>query len=276
MRILDLTDKVVLVTGASAGIGEALAEEFVRRGCRVILAARSIEKLEDYRLHLISKYKVADSKVKAIFLDLLDHSTIPAVAHQCIQFHGRIDILVNNAGISFRDEVVNTTLDTYKKVMNVDFFGPVALTKAILPSMIEKGGGSIVTISSLQGKVAIPNAAAYTAAKHAIQAFCDSLRAETAQQNIHVLVASPGYVATQIYTSQLRGDGSLWNPDDRKGVYAKGMSSAYVASKTVEAIIHYEDELSIAPLRYRLLVYLRVLLPSVYFGFAARLRKTTS
>lgn len=121
-----------------------------------------------------------------------------------------IDILVNNAGISCRGNVLTTDLEVYQQLMLTNFFGQVALTKAILPSMVDKRSGHIVVVSSVQGVMAIPSRSAYAASKHATQAFFDSLRAEVADYNVNVTVVSPGYIKTELSLNALTGSGGKY------------------------------------------------------------------
>lgn len=120
---------------------------------------------------------------------------------------GQIDILINNGGISVRSDIMSTAMDVDIKVMLVNYFGTVGMTKAVLPSMIKRKEGRIVCVSSVQGKFAIPYRSSYTASKHALQAFCDSLRAEMDEHNVQVTIASPGYINTSMSINALTGSG---------------------------------------------------------------------
>ncbi|KAF6038598.1 hypothetical protein EB796_003098 [Bugula neritina] len=126
-----LKGKVVVITGASSGIGEALATEFVQKGCKVILAARSIEKLKQLKEKLVSSYKIAEDSIACFFLDLEDHDAIEEACSSLLALYGKVDILVNNAGISGGDRVEKCHLQTYKKIMDINYFGQVALTKGM-------------------------------------------------------------------------------------------------------------------------------------------------
>lgn len=140
-------------------------------------------------------------------LDLAELNAIPAVASKAINIYNGIDILINNGGISVRAEALTTTLDVDLKVMTVNYFGSVALTKAILPSMVTRRKGHICFISSVQGKFALPYRSAYSASKHALQAFSDSLRAEVAAKGLKVTCISPGYIKTQLSVNALTATG---------------------------------------------------------------------
>lgn len=125
-------------------------------------------------------------------MDLAELNAIPRFAEKAISIHGGVDILINNGGISVRANIINTALDVDLKIMTVNYFGSVALTKAILPSMVKRQIGHVCFISSVQGKFALPHRSAYSASKHALQAFADSLRAEVSNKNITVTCISPG------------------------------------------------------------------------------------
>lgn len=143
-------------------------------------------------------------------LDLSDLNSIAGKVQEVLEVHGAIDILVNNGGISVRGDALSTAIDVDIRIMLVNYFGTVALTKACLPSMMARKEGRIVSISSVQGKFAIPHRSAYSASKHALQAFSDSLRAEVAKDNIKVTLVSPGYINTALSLNALTGSGAQY------------------------------------------------------------------
>lgn len=203
---------MILITGASSGIGEALAHEFYALGCRVVLAARRAGELERVRRNLLnSKLSngIQSIRPEILTLDLAELNQLPDKVHHILRSCLHVDILINNGGISLRSDVMSVKQEVDLKLMNVNYFGAVALTKALLPSMIERKSGEIVFVSSVVGRLAIPYRSAYTASKHALQAFADCLRAEVSASNIHVLVASPGYVATEVSRNALTGYGTV-------------------------------------------------------------------
>ncbi|XP_067929816.1 dehydrogenase/reductase SDR family protein 7-like [Watersipora subatra] len=270
----ELAGKVVVITGASSGIGEALAHEFVKNNCKVVLAARSIDKLERLKGELVEIYKVPVDSVTPFFLDLEDHSSIPSRCDSMISIYGKVDILINNAGIGCRAKIADAELDTFKKVMNINYFGQIAVTKGILPHMIEKGGGTIVAVSSIQGRIALPGGSAYGATKHALQAFSDSLRSENKRHNIDVLVVSPSYVSTAIAHSTLSGKGKRISGDlliSQQNKARVGMSPETCAVGIVHAIKTYETDYLIGPFHHRMIVYIRALCPWLYNFIMARL-----
>ncbi|MFN3586221.1 MAG: SDR family NAD(P)-dependent oxidoreductase, partial [Moraxellaceae bacterium] len=179
-------DKVVWITGASSGIGEALAREFAAAGARLVLSARRETELERVRA------SCARPEAHIVLpLDMTESAVLPVHVNTVLERCGHIDVLVNNAGISQRSLVKDTTLDVDRRIMEVDFFGPVALMKAVLPHMLARRSGQLVAVSSVVGLVATPWRSAYAAAKHAIVGFCDALRAEVHDDGVQVAVLFP-------------------------------------------------------------------------------------
>ncbi len=221
-------NKVVWITGASSGIGRALAIEFSNRGARCILSARSIEGLEE------TNRLTANSSENIILpLDVTDEQKVEYAVNKVIE-GGGIDILVNNAGVSQRSKVEETEMNVYRSLMEVNFFGVVNLTKSVLPHLIDKGEGSIVTISSIAGKVGPPYRAGYSASKHALHGFFDSMRAETSHKGLHTLVVCPGYINTPIAYNALAGNGKKYNKKDAEN--ANGLEADDLAKRILSSI----------------------------------------
>lgn len=249
-------DKVVWITGASSGIGEALAYEFARQGARLVLSARRTDALEAVR-----KQCANPQQHLVLPLDMSDSAALPAAVQQVLATLGRIDVLINNAGISQRSLVQDTALAVDRRIMEVDFFGPVALTKAVLPQMLAQRSGQLVAVSSVVGLVATPYRSAYAAAKHAIIGFYDALRAEVFAAGIGVSVILPGYVRSNVSLSALTGDGST------HGVVDPGQTTAMPADvfarKAVAALARRENRILIAGARERFGVLLSRLSPNL-------------
>nr|CAG4648694.1 EOG090X07KM [Polyphemus pediculus] len=275
---LSLEGKVVLITGASSGLGEALAQGFYKEGCKLILASRKSPELERVRDQLLgSSYRKGDVYPPVIIkLDLEETNIIPDKVKTILGIYGHVDILVNNAGVSYRGEILNTALDVDVKIMKVNYFGTVMLTKALLPSMVEHKSGHILMIGSIQAKLAIPFRSAYAAPKHALQAFSDCLRAEMKSHNIGVTVINPGYIRTSLSMNALTGSGQLYGKMDE--TTESGADPHEAAEAIVEAVKLRRDEVQLCSLYYRIVIYLRVLFPNVFFlamgRRAAKLRKT--
>ncbi|XP_055597333.1 dehydrogenase/reductase SDR family protein 7-like [Uranotaenia lowii] len=264
-----LPGKVVLITGASSGLGESLAHTFFLAGCKVVLAARRKEELDRVRKDLLALHTtVVTHSPVVIPLDLSDIQSINDKVKEILEIHGQIDILINNAGISVRSDCLSTTLDVDIKVMLINYFGTVALTKACLPSMIQRKDGRIVCISSIQGKLSIPFRSAYSASKHALQAFCDSLRAELAEHDVKVTVISPGYIKTALSLNALTGSGVQYGKMDE--TTATGASPDVVAKRILKAILRDEEDVTITGMAPKLAYWIRHISPPLYFWIMAR------
>lgn len=258
--------KVVLITGASSGLGKACAQTFYDAGCKVILSGLSLQELKEFQRELIGS-KQETGAVGVIELDLSDLNSIKTKASEAVTIFGGIDILINNAGVSYRGCIEDTDLDVDQKLMTVNYLGQVALTKAVLPYMLEKGAGHIVAVSSVQGRFSIPYRSAYSASKHAVQAFFDCLRAELSDRNIKVCVVSPGYIRTSLSQNALCGDGSTYGVLD--STTASGLPPEQVAGMILKAVQRNKSELIPAPLLHRLAICLRAFLPNIYFSIMA-------
>lgn len=194
-------DKVVWITGASSGVGEGLAKAFAEAGAWLVLSARRALELERVRKNL------AASRVLVLPMDVTQPQDIEGAVRTVAQHFGRVDVLVCNAGVGQHSRVADTTLDTYRRILEVDLFAVVAHIKAVLPQMHAQGTGHIVVTSSVAGKFGMPSLSGYCAAKHAVQGFCDSLRAEEAEHGIDVSTLILAGVKSQFSRSSLTGDG---------------------------------------------------------------------
>jgi dehydrogenase/reductase SDR family protein 7B len=220
-------DRVIWITGASSGIGASLARVLSAQGAVLILSARRRERLEALAADLPGPSLILP-------LDLTDAPTIPPAVAEAVAWKGRLDILINNAGISQRALVEESDLSTVRRVMEINFFAIVDLTSQVLPTMLAQKSGHIVNMSSVAGYVATPMRSAYSASKHALRAWSDSLRAEVSGRGLSVTTICPGYVRTEISRSALRGDGSAKGTDD--GLIANGMDATVAATKMATAI----------------------------------------
>ena len=257
--------KVVLVTGASSGIGRELAIQMVKQGMKVILAARSTEKLVELRNNLINSDKKGMTMFdpQVLTLDLEDLENLKDKAEEAVKIFGSIDILVNNGGMSVRGGTIETQLSVHQRLMNVNYFGSLELTRQVASHMVAAGSGKIVLVSSMQGRLATPYRTAYAASKHALQAWADCMRAELSGDGVEVLVVSPGYVSTDLSRNALTASGSSYGQLDK--TTEQGYSVQYVAQQILEGIMKGKKELILAPLHVRLAIILRVLLPGLYF-----------
>lgn len=201
-------------------------------------------------------------------LNIADLESMSDKVHQILEIYGFIDILINNAGLSVRSACLDTVDDVDIKLMMVNYFGTIKLTKSLLPSMIARKTGRIVCIGSVQGKFALPNRSAYSASKHALQAFCDSLRAELHDKNIHVTLISPGYIKTNLSRNALTGSGMAYGKLD--DTTAKGTSPEEMSRQILKAILRDKKDVVIAGITPKFAMYLRYLIPNLYFAIMAR------
>lgn len=232
-------DAVVWVTGASSGIGAALVRQLDAEGAHIVLSGRRIDEL-----HKISDELAGTGETLVLPFDVIDEDAVSGAAHAVLDRFGRVDILINNAGLAQRARVADADLSVYRAMMDVNFFGPLMLTKAVLPSMLERGAGHIVCTTSVAGKYGSPMRSGYNAAKHAAHGFFDSLREEVAGAGIDVTLIVPGAVRTNVSINALRGDGSLYNRMDP--FLENGMSPQDCARRALDAIHARKREVLIA------------------------------
>lgn len=226
---MSFRDKVVWVTGASSGIGEAVAYAFIKDGAKVIISARRESELER-----VKNASAHPENVRILTLDIAEHDQMPSKAKEAMDFFGKIDVMFHNAGISQRSLVVDTSLDIDRKLMEVNYLGTVALTKALLPLVLPKGGCHFAVVSSLVGKFGSPLRSGYAASKHALHGFFDSMRAELYNKGVKVTMICPGYITTNVSINALTGDGSNQGTMDEKT--AAGMPPDVAAQKMLAAI----------------------------------------
>lgn len=206
----DQTGKTAWITGASSGIGEALATAFVVNGGNAVLSGRNVAELER-----VATGTGAPERCLILPFDTMDFAALPAKVETAIAFRGGIDVLVNNAGISQRSLAVDTDFLVYERIVGVDLLAPIALTQALLPHLLARGAGQLVMISSVAGKAGVPLRTAYCAAKHGLIGYADALRSEVAGQGVKVLVVAPGSVKTNVSRNALNANGSVRGASDK-------------------------------------------------------------
>ncbi len=233
---MKLKGQTAWITGASSGVGEGLATVFHREGANVILSARREAELE----RVASKCSDGPGSVHVLPFDIVDAEARAAAADEVLGRYPRLDVLINNAGISQRSLAVETQLDVDRRVMEVDFFAPVALTKLVLPRMIEQQSGHLLATSSVAGKHGVPYRTAYCAAKHALHGFYDTLRIELLEHGIHVMLLVIAGVKSNVAQHALTGDGSEFGHDDWQS--NSGMSAEACAERVVDALLNREQE----------------------------------
>jgi dehydrogenase/reductase SDR family member 7B len=265
VTITSVAGKVVWVTGASSGIGEALCHALASRGASLVLSARRADALKQVQAACSNP-----DQHFALPLDLVAPESFAPAFKNVVERFGRLDILVNCAGISQRGKALETELLVDRHLMELNYFGPVALTKVVLPSMIARGDGQIVVVSSLMGKLALPGRGAYAASKHALHGFFDALRAEVENQGVAVTIVCPGYIRTNASFNALEGDGTPHNKWDKdiKG----GMDPEKCARKIVRAIENRCREVDICG-KERLGLYLHRYAPGLFHRFARSMKR---
>ncbi|PYE36434.1 SDR family NAD(P)-dependent oxidoreductase [Psychrobacter fozii] len=235
----NIKKSTIWITGASSGIGQALAISFAKRGARIILSGRDQEKLEAVRKNC----KGSKNHIVIPF-DIGDTSQTKIAYESAIQQAGKIDWLINNAGISQRSLIMDTTEDVERQLMEIDYFAQTRLTRLVLPKMIAQGGGKIVMVSSIAGLLGTQYRGAYSAAKAAIHMWANSLRAELHDQGIEVATIFPGFIQTNVSINALTGDGSAQGTMD--DATKKGLTAAVFAKQAVKALLKEEEYIVIS------------------------------
>jgi short-subunit dehydrogenase len=191
----DYRGKVAIVTGASSGIGKAIALDLARRGTTIVAAARRKELLEE--VAGTCRRTTPDSSVAVV--DVSDREAVESMCHETLERHGRVDVLVNNAGIPQRIHATRVTVEDVEHVMKINFFGTVYATLALLPSMLERGEGRIVNVGSVAGRVGSPRESAYAASKYAMTGWSEVLAADLLETGVKVHLIVPGAIDTEIW-----------------------------------------------------------------------------
>ena len=229
--------KTAWITGASSGIGEALAKAWLDRGGNCILSGRNVAALQ-------AVAEAAADRCLVLPFDTTDYAQIRALVEQAIASRGGIDVLVNNAGISQRSLAQDTDFSVYQQIVEIDLLAPIALTQAVLPHLLARGSGQLVMISSVAGKVGVPLRTAYCAAKHGLIGYADSLRGEVAGQGLRVLTVAPGSVRTNVSRNALAGDGAVRGVSDK--AIDNGIGPDVVARTIWDAVDAGKREIVIA------------------------------
>jgi len=252
-------NKVVWITGASSGIGEAITLAFAKEGAKLVLTARRQEELQ--RVKQLTG--LPDSSVLILPMDVTDFDKAQPAAERIINTFGRIDVMVHNAGVSQRSYIVDTDFDVYRKLMDVDFYSTVAITKAVLPYMIKQQSGHFIVISSVAGKIGTIMRSGYNAAKHALHGFYDSLRAEGYKDNIKVTTVCPGYIRTNISLNALNESGSKFGKMDSN--QENGIPAEECARRILNAVKKDKKEIYIGGFKEMAAIYLKRFLPNLLF-----------
>lgn len=259
-----LSDRVVWITGASSGIGAATARAFAGAGARLVLSSRDPAALE--RVRATCPHPESHAVVP---LDLARSETFPALAAGVLERFGRVDVLINNGGVSQRALALETTAEVERALMEVDYFGPVALTRAVLPAMQARRAGHVVVVSSVMGYVGTPGRSTYAAAKHALHGYFDSLRAEVWRDGIAITLVCPGYVRTAVSVNALGPRGERHAQMD--AATARGIAPEKCAAAILRGVARRRREVYVGGWEVAG-IYLQRFVPGLFARLVRRLR----
>lgn len=259
-----MINSVIWVTGASSGIGEALVKEYAKEGTRLILSSRNKENLEKLKNECPSP-----ENIFVLPLDLNAPETFGEACRLAIGAFGKVDVLVNNGGISQRSLVLETQMEVDRKIMEVNYFGTIGLSKTLLPHFVQNKKGHFAVVTSLVGKFGSPFRSSYAASKHALHGFFDSLRAEHFKDNIAVTLICPGFIRTNISINALTGNGKALNQMDE--AQENGMSPEACANAIKNAIYNKKQEVYIGG-KETLAIHLKRFFPALFSKLINRVK----
>ncbi|EPX3766382.1 SDR family NAD(P)-dependent oxidoreductase [Acinetobacter baumannii] len=259
-----LQNKVVWITGASSGLGKSLAGEFALQGVQVILTSRRFEELEEVRVGLLHP-----DQHLSVVADITNQQQVQEAYEQILKAKGRIDWLINNAGLSQRALIQDTTMETERAIMEVDYFSQVALTKTVLPTMLKQKSGRVVFVSSVAGLLGTQYRASYSAAKAAIHMWANSLRAEVSDQGVEVSVIFPGFVKTNVSFNALNGAGQPQGHQDE--AIENGLEADVFAEQSVKALMQGQEYIVVGGTKEKLGVMVSRMSPKLLYKM---IRKT--
>lgn len=233
-----MKDQIIWITGASSGIGEALTYAYNKLGAKLIISSRNSVELLRVKTNCINQ-----TDVHILPLDLEDNASLPNKVADVIKIFGKIDMLINSGGISQRSLAMETDLTTEKRFFDINYWGTVILSKAVLHQMLAQNHGCIVAISSLVGKFGTRYRSSYSASKHALHGYFDSLRIEIDNPNIHIMLACPGFIKTNVTINALTANGSAQGTMD--DAQENGMSATDFAKQLIKDINAKKEEVYI-------------------------------
>ncbi|TNE72587.1 MAG: SDR family oxidoreductase [Gammaproteobacteria bacterium] len=257
-----MSAQTVWITGASSGIGEALALQYARAGAGLVLSARREAELQRVANRCVEAGLPQDH-ILVLPLDVTDWDSLPGAVAAVMDRFGAVDVLINNAGLSQRSLCKDTDLSVYQKLLDVDVMGQIALTKAVLPHMLERGSGHLAVTASVAGKVGVPLRTGYCAAKHAVMGFYDALRAEVEGEGLHVSTIVPGFIRTDISRNALAADGSAFGELDDN--IAAGMDVDECAEVIFKGLQSRKREIPVGKGKEMSALWLKRLAPEVLF-----------
>ena len=259
---MKLQGKVAVITGASMGIGEAIAKLFLQEGAKLVLCARDLARMEA----AVPRIGGTQENTLCLSCDVSQRSQVDVMVHAALRRFGKIDILVNNAGFGLNDSVENMDMGRFREMFETNLFGTVECMQAVIPAMRQHGGGDIVNISSVSGHIATPYMGGYAATKHAMQAIGMASRMELKRHNINVVTVCPGYIATDFSKNMIKG-----SQPERVGASARiGVGPEVVARDTLKAVLKRKRQ-ALTPWFYWIFVKLYQNAPGLVEG---RIRKS--
>jgi len=249
--------KTVWITGASSGIGKAFAHKLFNLGANLILSSRREDALNAVK----SDIEEDSPKIRIIPLDLSKPETFPQKTIEALEVFGQIDVLMNNGGIRQRSTVLETDMDVYRRLMEINYFGAVGLTKEVLPHMVERQTGHIIVTSSVAGKIGTRFRSGYSGSKHAVQGFFNSLRQEMYEHDIAVTLLCPGFVKTDISKNALTADGSEFGK--MGDAHKKAMTAEQMVEKVIPKIAAQKEEIIVTGFKERLAFWVQRISPTL-------------
>lgn len=262
---MNFKHKTVWIIGASSGIGKALSIDFAKQKAKLVLSSRNINALEELK----KKCLEYTAECYVIPIDLEKNTDYKNKTEEVIQKCKSIDYLIVNGGVSQRSLIAETPLELDRKIMEINYFGNIAISKSVLPQMISQKAGHIIIVSSIVGKFGFPLRSAYSASKHALHGFYETLRAEHKNDNIKVSIVIPGRVKTNISLNALKKDGSQHQILDHG--QAEGISSEVCSRKIIKAIQKNKKETLIGG-KEIFMVYIRTFLPFLFYKIVNKIK----
>lgn len=264
---MKLQGKVAVITGASMGIGEAIAKLFVEEGARVVLCARDVGRVEA----AAARIGGTSENSLSVACDVSKRDQVNALVQAAMRRFGRIDIWVNNAGFGLNDSVEKMDISQLRQLFDTNYFGVMESMQAVIPIMRQQGGGDIVNISSVSGHICVPYMSGYGATKHALNALGEAARMELKRHNINVLTVCPGYIATDFASNMLKGS----NPQRVGSSVKYGVGPEVVARDTLKGLLKRKRQI-VTPWYYWLVIKLHENAPGLMEKAITRRMKPTS
>jgi dehydrogenase/reductase SDR family protein 7 len=266
---MNLYNKVVWITGASSGIGEAITYALAKEGCKLVISSRRVEELNRVRNNI----NLRDENILVLPLDLEQHQHAAEWVKSVMDKFNSIDVLINNGGISQKSSALETKITVERKIMDINYFGNVALSKAVTPIMQRQKSGKIVTIASIIGRFGLPNLSTYAASKHALYGFYDSFRMELKDDNIKVLIISPGFINTNVAINAVKGDGDLVK--ENSPAMEKGMKTDVFAKKFISALKSNRNHKYIGKKEIYAVPF-KILFPNTFYNLMYKMSKKSN